>query len=492
MNNYRLLGSTLNTTLIASIFLIGCNSGDSAPTVSEETAKTSEAIIGGVNAKSASLNAVGALVEVYRYSYTVCYGGGYAGGTGISKGTSVPQETESTINSRLGRLDRISPRWSERALGSSSGSGGGTSVGSTVIPSGGSAGGGTSVGSTVIPSGGSAGGTAMGGTSSIGTSSGGYGGGISTNCELIEGVEYWPFCSGTLIGPTTVMTAEHCLQNLDYMGDTEVAFAVGPDAFNPTKLYTIVDYDWEAKVPADSSSLFGDLGSDVGVAHLGEAVKNVTPMAIGTLSTKDVGKRFTALGYGVQNNYEDHGTRKAGTVTYRGSGGNYADYAFGGLEGFLETAPSMPYFEGLPEYYLIEMYSYLGLIPDYMGFFGGKCGDAQPCYGDSGGPIIGTKDGVKTVYGNVTNGLGSSRLICDYGAVAAIFGPITKSYLEESLKWVDPCAGVSSKGYCDGDLAIRCTTRIEGSRRLTETDCSMLDQTCGVDETGAVACVDAM
>jgi hypothetical protein len=473
MNNYRIFGRTLNVTLIASIYLIGCNSSDSAPTVSEETATTSEAIIGGVDAKSASLNAVGALVEVYRYSYTSCYDDGQGGGTGISVGTATSHVKENTINSRLGRLDRITPRWSDRALGRG-------------------AGGGTAVGTTVIPQGGSTSGTAAGGTSSAGTSIGGSAGGPSDDCEVIEGVEYWPFCSGTLIGPTTVMTAEHCLQNLDYMGETEVAFAIGPDARNPTKLYTVVDYSWEAKVPADYSSIFGELGSDVGVAHLSEAVRGVTPMAIGTLSTKDVGKRYTALGYGVQNNNEDNGTRKAGTVTYRGSGGNYADYAFGGLEGFLEVAPTMPDFAGVPEDYLIEIYSSLGLIPDYMGFFGGKCGDAQPCYGDSGGPIIGTKNGVKTVYGNVTNGLGSSRLICDYGAVAAVFGPVTKSYLEESLNWVDPCVGVSSKGYCDGDLAVRCTARGEGTRRVTETDCSLLDQTCGVDETGSVACVDAM
>jgi hypothetical protein len=287
------------------------------------------------------------------------------------------------------------------------------------------------------------------------------------------------------------MTAEHCLRDLDYSGDTEIVFAVGPDARHPNAVYPIVDYSWETNVPPDSSSVFGELGSDVGVAHLGDAVTGITPFALGVLQDSDVGKRFTAVGYGIQNNWESHGTRKAGSVTYRGDGGNYADYAFGGLEGFLKVAPTMPYFQGLPSETLEYYYSMMGLMPDYMGFFGGKCGDAQPCYGDSGGPIIGMRNGRRTVFGNVTNGFGSSRLICDFGIVAAIFGPETLGYLQTSLNWVDPCDGVSSQGYCDGDLAVRCTRREEGARRLTETDCGLIGQTCGLDESGTVACFDA-
>jgi hypothetical protein len=270
----------------------------------------------------------------------------------------------------------------------------------------------------------------------------------------------------------------------------EFGFAVGPNATSPSAVYPIVDWESEQTVPGNPYSLLSDLGSDVGVVHLGTAVTNVTPMAIGSLGEADVGKRYSVLGYGDQNNYEDNGTRKAGSLTLRGFGGNYADYAFGGLEGFLKAAKSMPDFQGYPDDELTMIYGELELLPEYQAFLGGKAGDAQPCFGDSGGPLVGMVGGVRTVFGNVTSGFASSRLICDFGAVFAMFGPATRSFLQNALAWVDPCAGVSVKGRCDGDLAVRCTSRLEGTRRISETDCGLLGQTCGLDSTGTVACVD--
>jgi hypothetical protein len=471
----RFLGGAIGACVLPVALAAGCGGDDSVATDTEAVSTSDEAIIAGVDAKSASLNAVGSLVLVSRYTYcpypydcgyggTTGYGGTpvVAGATMITKRAAIPAIPSDPFS---GRLDRI---------GQSLASAG--SAGTTVV-------GGGATGKGGAPS--------RGGAPNVGGTTGTAGSGVGgTTIQPIEVVEYDPFCSGTLVGPTAVMTAEHCLQDLEYYYSVEVAFAVGPDARNPIAVYPIVDWDWEAAVPADYNNLLGDLGSDVGVAHLGVPVANIAPLAIGSLSAADIGKRFTALGFGIQNNYETNGTRKAGSVTYRGSGGNYADYAFGGLAGFLKVAPTMPAFAGLPVEYLTELYYQLNLIPDYQGFFGGRCGDAQPCYGDSGGPIIAVRNGMRTVFGNITNGFGSSRLICDYGVVAAIFGPLTLTYLEESLQWVDPCEGVTVKGYCDGDLAIRCTDRLEGERRLSETDCGLIDQTCGLDETGTVACVD--
>ncbi|HEY5957451.1 MAG TPA: hypothetical protein VIV60_12885, partial [Polyangiaceae bacterium] len=249
-------------------------------------------------------------------------------------------------------------------------------------------------------------------------------------------------------------------------------------------------WEVEQEVAADPNTLLADLGSDVGVAHLGAPVTGVTPMAVGSLGEADVGKRYSVLGYGIQNNFEDKGTRKAGSLTLRGFGGNYADYAFGGLEAFLKAAKNMPAFEGLNDEMLTMIYGELDLLPEYQAFLGGRTGDAQPCFGDSGGPLVGMQGGVRTVYGNVTSGFGSNRLLCDFGGVFAMFGPAARAFLQNALAWVDPCAGVSVKGRCEGDLAVRCTTRAEGTRRISETDCGLLGQTCGLDSTGTVACVD--
>lgn len=458
----RTLSGIASVAALFALSLAACNDN----IVEEPAATTSEAIIAGVDAKSASLDMVGSLVEVYRY--TICYENcGYGGSSGIAgsagKGgttvitsTTIPPRRRSAINALLDRQPR-----------SVSGTGNALAAGGAPA-------------TTVIT--GVAGRIGVGGS----TPAGGSGGG-----GPIEVVNYYPLCSASLIGPTAVLSAKHCLIDLDYYGESvEVAFAVGPDAYNPKAVYPIVDWDWESEVAPDTSSYLADLGSDVGVAHLSTPVPGVTPLTIGALSDADIGRRFTAVGYGLQNNNYEDGTRKAGSLTLRGIGGNYADYAFGGLEGFLKAARTMPAFEGYPDYYLEEIYYELNLLPEYQAFLGGMRGDAQPCYGDSGGPLIAMSNGQRTVFGNVTSGFGSSRLRCDFGAVFAVFGPSTRDYLAEALQWVDPCIGTTVQGHCEGDLAVRCTSRSEGKRRLSETDCGLLGQTCGLDENGAAACVD--
>lgn len=468
-------GTLAKVCALMTLALGACSSPEDARE-SALGATAQEPIIAGVDAKSASLNAVGSLVEVYRYTIQSCgYGGnsGYGGksssGTSVNTNSVIPVEPITQHHGRLDRWAKGGPR--STVDGATVGVGGASSVGGRSA-----IGGKSSVG----------GASSAGGSKAFGGSSG-----IGTTCTTVEIVSYYPFCSGTLVGPTAVETAKHCLMDLDYSSQyTEVGFAVGPDASNPTAVYPIVDWEWESEVAGDPYSLLSDLGSDVGVAHLGSAVTGVTPMAIGTLHDSDIGQRFTALGFGIQNNNYDDGTRKAGSLTLRGIGGNYADYLFGNLEGFLKGAQKMPDFAGLPEWELTQIYDELNLLPEYQAFLGGRPGDAQPCFGDSGGPMVAMRNGQRTVFGNVTSGLRSSRLICDWGAVFAVFGPATQSFLQNALAWVDPCAGVTVQGKCEGDLAIRCTDRSEGQRRLSETDCGLLGQTCGLDETATVACVD--
>jgi len=468
-------GRIVSAGVLASLALGACSSREDAPENPSGVA-AEQPIIAGVDARSTTLNAVGSLVEIYRYTYQNCgYGGstGYGGKSGVAGTGGVSVNPARGIEERHGHLDRWISDPTQIPFKNRMSTGGASSTGgAATVAAGGqkAAGGTTSAG----------GGKAVGGTS-----------GIGTTCTTVEVVQYYPFCTGTLVGPTAVETAKHCLTNLDQMSQyIEVGFAVGPDAWNPTAVYPIVDWEWESEVPGDPYSLLADLGSDVGVAHLGAPATGVTPMSIGVLSEADIGKRFTALGYGMQNNYGDDGTRKAGSLTLRGIGGNYADYLFGSFEGFLNGAKLMPDFAWASEWELAQIYDELYLLPEYQAFLGGRPGDAQPCFGDSGGPMVAVRNGQRTVFGNVTSGLASNRLICDWGAVFAVFGPATQAFLQNALAWVDPCEGVTVKGFCNGDLAIRCTNRLEGERRLSETDCGLLGQTCGVDSTGTVACVD--
>ena len=112
-------------------------------------------------------------------------------------------------------------------------------------------------------------------------------------------------------------------------------------------------------------------------------------------------------------------------------------------------------------------------------------GNAQACYGDSGGPLMGIRGGEKTVFGVVSWGVESDTLICDWGGVQAIFGPATREFIDRSIA----CPMIPMDGLCGGDVAVRCATLAEGGFRPLTTDCSLFGLTCGQDSAGELACV---
>jgi hypothetical protein len=66
--------------------------------------------------------------------------------------------------------------------------------------------------------------------------------------------------------------------------------------------------------------------------------------------------------------------------------------------------------------------------------FGGKPGDAQTCQGDSGAPFIATHGRHPAVVALAGAGdLASAEHLCDFGSVAAVFGPETLAFLREAL-----------------------------------------------------------
>ncbi len=93
-------------------------------------------------------------------------------------------------------------------------------------------------------------------------------------------------------------------------------------------------------------------------------------------------------------------------------------------------------------------------------------------------------------YGVISGGLGSTSLICDYGGVHAVFGPDVKAFLDKAKKWVDPCKGASVAGTCSGKVASRCTSPLEGPRRLVKFNCASLGQVCAIQPDGTAGCSD--
>jgi len=64
------------------------------------------------------------------------------------------------------------------------------------------------------------------------------------------------FCSGTLVASKAITTARHCTPSIDVANESGLvpAFAIGPDAFNPSAVIPITNY---TNAPAAPPPEFG-------------------------------------------------------------------------------------------------------------------------------------------------------------------------------------------------------------------------------------------
>jgi secreted trypsin-like serine protease len=240
------------------------------------------------------------------------------------------------------------------------------------------------------------------------------------------------FCSATLIAPTRVLTAKHCSQIAAFAspdGQTHmftefgtVYFAIGENAAAPRKLVKAA----RADVAGLATGGGAQIGSDVGVYTLTEAVTDVTPIPAATtpLTDADLGSKFTAIGYGVQDAAGTAGTRQAGSITFAlrtGSAFKAAYGTFDAFKAFIEDVSGGPVpTEQEPA---LQAVFEQPLLEGYEAYFAGS-DDVQSCSGDSGGPLLRKVDGHLTVAG-VASWVPqkfSNSALCARGVVYATFG----------------------------------------------------------------------
>lgn len=349
--------------------------------------------------------------------------------------------------------------------------------------------------------------------------------------------DYWgdsQLCTAVLVQDNMAITAKHCVEVFDsgLSSDAKVYFAIGPDSFNADRVVEVVEYE---KGPVDIGG-YVDRGHDVGVLHLAERIQDVAPLPYAQLTDGALGLKFFGVGYGEQDNGGAHGTRMMGTLTLRARKGKTLQIMAGSFRNFYEavaeeplpescsfmddeadagadpspvldggvtpppsggaggsggggwsgTDPNCNYAQQLRERYDTQ---WLETMTEVV--VGGAAGDSQPCYGDSGGPLLRKRaaDGKLTVWGLTSGIIGVRSGRCHpYGSVYAALDPSVSEFFDQAKQWVDPCEGLSSAGRCNGTIAERCTILAEGKRRKLAFDCASVDLTCEMQSDGSVGC----
>jgi Trypsin len=240
--------------------------------------------------------------------------------------------------------------------------------------------------------------------------------------QLSASGDYRAFCSAALIAPALVLTAKHCT-----MVTRAPLFALGPNAKAPERLIAVLDL----RGSEPQTGGVAELGSDVAVGRLAEAVTNIAPLRVARVTPDELmGIPLRALGYGSSDacGEPSDGLRRVGQQVVTSLSGNVFDHIYGDYATYLDAVASSK-----PPAAAERRYLHGWLLAGYEAWVESGRGHTQICKGDSGGPILRMSGPSAEIVGVSSWVWHSDRAVCDYGAVIALIGPQTQQLIAAAL-----------------------------------------------------------
>lgn len=288
-------------------------------------------------------------------------------------------------------------------------------------------------------------------------------------------------CSATLIAPSLVLTARHCIRDLVLNNARVWAFGYEPtdmtDATHAGRKLVGIREGFALGQAALCSEREGIswCGQDVALLALDEPIpaSEVTPLALRDtpLGPEDEGKQLAVAGWG-------HGSatrRRVGPIRLLATSGKPLQKKFASVTDWHRHLG--PYFALLesqratyPAYAarkaeILAYYDTLELSAGAMEVFSDFGGDdARTCYGDSGGPLLERIDGAYRIVGVTSAGLPMIRSgdACAYGGSFITIGPELRAAVRQVVTDVSRwgrCAEWATGDdlwTCDGDIITGC------------------------------------